>query len=260
MIRLDALLLGSVLLEPARWTPEKRPTLRVSDWTAGALAAGFDGWELWENHYLLAAPEERDRLRTGFPPVYVLNTYAPFTRDGGNERARSLGAAVHLRARACKFNAPSDPDLLPACAEIVTEAAASLAPDCRLLCECHPGTAVDTPESLGSWLRRWSVPPFDVIVHPFAITADRLDAWFDCAGDRLRHLHVQAPSVSGRGRSRLETTGDRFAPHLEVLARRGFRGSATIEFTAGVGEPPEDASALFLSAAADARWLRSRLS
>ena len=57
--------LASILLEPNRWKPGRPPSIRVSEWSARAAAAGFDGWELWENHYRLAEPDEQRRLEQG---------------------------------------------------------------------------------------------------------------------------------------------------------------------------------------------------
>ena len=53
--------LASIALEPERWS-SRRPSFAFSEWCPAAREAGFDGIELWEYHYTLAAGGERELL------------------------------------------------------------------------------------------------------------------------------------------------------------------------------------------------------
>jgi len=53
----DQVLLGTVLLEPNRWgqiDPQRRSTLDVVDYLDRITEVGFDGIEIWEDHFIEA--------------------------------------------------------------------------------------------------------------------------------------------------------------------------------------------------------------
>jgi sugar phosphate isomerase/epimerase len=100
---------ASILLEPNRWKPGRVPSICASEWSGRAAAAGFDGWELFENHHRLASAAEQEALRNSPLPVRVFNSYAAFDPADAPAREAARQAAIDLRAGAMKFNVGNAP-------------------------------------------------------------------------------------------------------------------------------------------------------
>jgi sugar phosphate isomerase/epimerase len=243
-------LLGTILLEPNRWAAGRVPTYRVSEWMDRIREAGFDGLELWENHAAMAPEAEIEALCRSSPPVRVFNSYATM-HDAGQERRRRAAELVRrLKATGVKFNVGADPGRLSA--ELVNARSwAAEMPDARLLCECHPGTSLENPETAAQTLTGW--PEIAVIVHAFSVPD--LELWFRHLGPRILHMHVQLTDESGR-RCRLRAQSNFARERLAMMHDLGFAGTFTVEFTEGVGTPPEDQEALFRAAADDLAFLK----
>ncbi len=242
-----------MLLESNRWAGARTPTYRVGEWIGRIAAAGFDGIELWENHFAMADAAERAALRAAQLPVTILSSYAPMGEGGEAVRGEIAGFARELGVKAVKFNAGSRREALERELRTAMDWAASM-PGVSLLCECHPGTALEDPKTAGAALAGF--PEIGVIVHPFS--CPDLAAWLHYFGPRVRHAHVQAVDAQGRRwrlRDQAELAGDRLA----LMRDGGFAGAFTIEFTAGVGAAPEDRDALFASACDDLIFLRDSL-
>jgi len=245
--------LGTVLLESNRWAGARIPTYRVSEWMERIAAAGFDGIELWENHVAMADAAERAALRAAQPPARILNSYAPMCESGEAARRQIAGVARELGVKVVKFNVGSDPEALESELRTARDWAASM-PGVSLLCECHPGTALEYPEVAVAALA--SCPEIGVIVHPFS--SPSLAEWLHYFGPRVLHAHVQIVDAQQR-RWRLSDQPAQVREQLAVMRDGGFAGSFTIEFTAGVGVAPEDRDALFASACDDMLFLRDVL-
>lgn len=241
---------GTVLLEANRWTAEKQPGYRVGDWLGRLAAAGFDGIELWQNHALLATASEREALRSSQLPVTVFNSYVALDA-GGDEHRRCVAELVRrLGSLAVKFNVGNDVERVRDDLRVVTEWGATM-PGVQLLCECHPGTALEDPVLAAKALAAF--PAIGVIVHPF--TCHDLAAWTKNLGDRIVHCHVQMLD-NGRQVCGLRDRPDRVRQRLGLLRECGYAGSFTLEFVAGVGVPPENRDALFAAACDDLAFLR----
>ncbi len=249
-MRQTAYYLGTVLLEANRWTAQRTPTYRVSDWLARIAAAGFDGLELWENHLALADERERAALRNSSLPVAVFNSYAKLEESGVAARSQAAGLVRDLRARAVKFNVGSSPERLDRDLRATREWAA-LMPGVDLLCECHPGTALEDPAVAAQALADY--PEIGVIVHPFS--CPDLEAWTKNLGGKIAHCHIQMLD-NGRQLCRLRERSEVVRSRLALLRDCGYSGSFTIEFTAGVGAPPENRDALFAAACDDLAFLQ----
>lgn len=246
----DSIYLGTVLLETNRWAKDRMPTYRVSEWLERIAAAGFDGIELWENHATLADSAERSALRGSTVPVRVFNSYAPLDAGGENARREVAGLVRELQAGAVKFNVSNSNETLASGLRTAREWAA-LMPGVELLCECHPGTALEDPAVAARALADF--PEIGVIVHPFS--CPDLAAWFKHLGQRIRHAHVQVVDAQWR-RWRLRDQSALVRERLAILCGAGYTGTFTIEFTAGVGVAPEDREALFAAACDDLAFLR----
>lgn len=100
-------LLSSVLLEKNRWDNKLRdtPALQASEWCDKAQGAGFDGWELWENHWCKAPLNERLAIAKSSFPVIVFNSYLLPDKQIPEDKLEELQEAYEsLGFRAMKFN------------------------------------------------------------------------------------------------------------------------------------------------------------
>ena len=247
-----AIYFGTVLLEANRWAAVRAPTYRVSEWMARMAAAGFDGLELWENHAVQADAAERAALQDAPLPVAIFNSYAPLDAGGESARQEVAERVRALKAGAIKFNVGPAMETLESELGTVRAWGAHM-PGVDLLCECHPGTALEDPAVAEQVLAGY--PEIGVIVHPFS--GSDLGAWFQHLGSRIRHAHVQVVDAQWQ-RWRLRDQADLVQERLAIMRRGGYSGTYTIEFTAGVGVAPEDREALFAAACDDLVFLGSR--
>lgn len=245
--------LGTVCLERNRWG-SRQPSFRVSDWLPRFRSDGFDGVELWENHFAAADAEEQQRLaEASFVAVY--NTYAGFGDADAESRERAAAAIARLAAPAVKYNLGPARDRLDEYRRNLRAWADRLPASCRLLCECHAGTVLERPADAAAFFADLDPARFGVMVH-IAGAADGIDPWFEAFPARVGHLHVQfrdpaADPALPAGRERLDACFDRVRAH-------GFAGSATIEFTRGIGRE-EQIETLYANALADLAYCRERL-
>lgn len=247
--------LASILLEPNRWQPGRPPSIRVSDWSARAAAAGFDGWELFENHYRKADAAERKRLEQGPLPVRIFNTYEPFDDATRPELTEAADCARRLGAAGIKFNVGND----PAWRENWRAAINVFPAGPRLLCECHPGTALETPEAAADFVALWPDAPFDVIIHPFLLGPAGTARWLQLLGPRVRHAHVQMRDPADTRRFvALADDAPLARECLAALAAGGFCGTFSLEFAASTGRAGDEPAVLFTAAVRDLEFLRTR--
>jgi sugar phosphate isomerase/epimerase len=238
--------LASVLLEKNRWD-SREPSFCVSDWSLRIDAAGYDGIELWENHVLLADGNEREAVLGGPAPVRVLNTYCSFDDEGADGRAASAELSRFLGVGAVKFNFGKDASRIQAYRDNLSQWRTELPAGCRLLCECHPGTVLEVPETAAELLRPVS-GKVEVIVHALSEDPAReLLPWLNAFGGSVTHVHVVLKDREHAIR------------RIAMLKDAGFSGTWTIEFCEGVNEPDETIEKLFTTAAADLDFLRTVL-
>lgn len=245
--------LGTVGLERNRWG-SKQPSFRVSDWLARFKADGFDGIELWENHFASADAAEQQRLiEASWTAVY--NTYAGFDDAEAEAREGAAQAIERLAAPAVKYNVGRHADRLDAYRRNLRAWSDRLPADCRLLCECHPGTALERPEDAAAFFADLDPARFGVIAH-FMGKAEGIDPWFEAFPDRVRHLHVQfrGPETDPA----VPANRERLDAGLERLRAHGFAGSVTMEFTRGIGKQ-EQIETLYANARTDLAYLREGL-
>lgn len=236
--------IGSILLERNRWVPGKRPTYRVSEWDERFVAAGLDGVELWENHLLLAPPEEQRALMQMACPVKIYNVYFTFGDEQLAERRQAAEWIRRLGVEGVKYNLGKD--LARRSIEMRNLRAweEMLPPTCRLLCECHAGTILEEPAEARRFFDEAELQHNGIIVHCFGGDKERLREWLRLFGDEVCHVHVQTREEG----ERLE--------RLRLLKEVGFRGTFTLEFTRGTGAPDENMEALFAEALKDLHFLR----
>ncbi len=227
--------LGTVVLEAERWRKRDEPSwFPDAKWCLRFAEAGFTGLELWENHWSKATPAVRQALIESPCPVRVFNWYGfPGNREEESRLLVAL-AAFGETVRGVKFNLAQDEALARVQAEAVPGLLKRMPETVDLWCECHAGTAVEAPEVAARFFAAWP-ERVGVIVHPFA--QPHLDTWWDLLGSRIVHLHLQART---EGVWRQPVPG---LPEVDEgaarLVARGFTGSATVEFVAGMGNDEE---------------------
>jgi hypothetical protein len=186
----------------------------------------------------------------------VFNTYAPFDAGGAEQRARAAQLADRLGAGRVKFNFGSDPARLGDYLAGLASWAQMLPPGCRPLCECHHGTVLEDPEAAAAAFRRLDGVEVDVIVHPFFLSAEALRRWLETFGANVSHAHLQLRDAQGVFQ-RLESNPALVRERLGIMADHGFRGSFSLEFTAGTRAPDETRERLWRNALADLAFLRA---
>jgi hypothetical protein len=246
------ILLATVCLERNRWS-SKQPSFAISDWHQRILSDGFDGIELWENHHLLASAAEQGRQVELASPLAVFNTYAGFGDGDGEavQRERAAAAVARLDAKAVKYNLGREADGLEVYRKNLLAWAELLPAECRLLCECHPGTVLEELDAAVAFFADLDPGRFGVIAH-LSGDADGLAKWLDAFGSRVQHLHYQKRQPVS------EADAGPWADAAAAVKDHGFRGSVAIEFTRGIGKD-EQIETLYASAREDMAWCRAAL-
>lgn len=244
--------LGTVLLERNRWSAtDRRPSLRVSDWTERAAADGFDGLELWENHALLVDDDELERLRTGPCPVRIFNSYDTGEPKTHTQRQRIAQVAVRLGAQALKYNTGRDRSQHEVYIQAIAQWRDAFPPGFRLLCECHRGSTMDDPALAAACLDRLGSDAFGAILHGIDNDEQAVRLRFHHYGRYITHLHC---NLSAKGLISEDVLRDRIA----LLRELGFAGTYTIEFTEGI-RSEATIDELYNNAVRDLRLLRRGL-
>jgi len=246
------ILMATVALERNRWG-SKEPSFLVSEWMNRFESDGFDGIELWENHYLLAGVEEQERLEA-CGSVEIFNSYAGFDDAGEESRAKAADAVKRLNARGVKYNFGYKSEMLDEYRRNLLQWETSLPEGCALLCECHQGTALETIEASKKVFDGLDPERFGVMVHCSGVGG--AEAWLDAFGKRVQHVHIQlrgdeSDPSSEEGRAALREG-------LGVFVGNGFEGSFSLEFTRGIGKN-EDIEVIYANACSDLREIRAAL-
>jgi sugar phosphate isomerase/epimerase len=250
--------LGTVALEPNRWgqvSADRRPALRPEEWLEGANSAGFDGVELWENHVAAASPEDVAAVLESKVPLRIFNSYASLEDPADDARAEAAGWVRRTGCTAVKYNVGrADADRAAYVSRL--QAWADELDDVDFLCECHGGTIAEDPAVAAQILEAAGPPErFGAIVH-LGDDVEYLDAMFDALGERIGHVHV---NFLRQGAPPLDEIADDVRARVQVLNRRGFAGSYTVEFVNGVGTEGDRPADLLAVAVRDLAFLRNVL-
>lgn len=244
--------LTTVAMEKNRWST-KQPSFEVSAFVNRALADGFDGIELWENHYLLANEDEKQRLRDcGVPLIY--NSYLRFDQGITESFRRAAEAVADLKAQAVKFNLEKS-DMPPEeQLETLKAFAAMLPPHVKLLSECHPNTRMEEATDARAILEQLPADRYGAIVHLAPEKGDNARR-FELYGSRICHLHTQLRKPGTNERTRLDAQPGLARDHCRALKAWGFEGTVSVEFTQD-GQTPEET---YENCVADLRFIREAM-
>lgn len=250
----NRILIGTVCLERNRWS-SRQPSFTVSEWLPRFAGDGFDGVELWGFHYHKVDAAEQARLQDA-GPIDVFNSYVGFDDEATDALLNEADAVSCLKARAVKYNVGRQVAALPGYRDKLLSWADMLPADCRLLCECHPGTALEEPEQAASFFTGMDADRFGIIIHVGNVNADSVSRWFELHDSRIQHVHVQFrrdedDPATPAGRAALSGS-------LQIVKDHGFVGSLTLEFTRGIGRD-EDIEVIYANACSDMKILRDVL-
>ncbi len=246
--------IATVCLEKTRWG-KREPSFSVSEWLPRFTQDGFDGIELWSYHFSRVDAAEQKRL-VAAAPIPIFNSYVTFTDDTAEERSKEAMAIQQLGTRAVKFNVGNDPALLSLYKRNLLQWAETLPAHCKLLCECHPGTLLETPEAAATFHADLDPERYGIIVHVGNTTAAELDTWMQTFGPRVWHLHVQfrRPDSDPSDPVKRIELDKLFA----IVREHTFQGTATMEFTRGIGKD-ENIETIYQNACSDMAYIRSQL-
>jgi sugar phosphate isomerase/epimerase len=225
------ILLGTVAIEPNRWgqlDAHKRATINVVEHLERITEAGFDGIEIWEDHFVEANEADRAALR-GHVEVY--NSYVSLDDPDPAERCAVAALAAQTAATGIKFNVGNN---LAAESDYIDRIAAwldQLSERQRLMCECHAGISLAEDPATAARIFDAAGPAsrLQAIAHTHD-GAELLRKKFDAYGDRITHIHVNylpdSPPLRDHAKE-VEST-------VALVGSLGFNGTYTIEFSNGV--------------------------
>ena len=197
--------IATVALERNRWG-SKEPSFNVSEWIERFVSDGFDGVELWENHFQSADSAEKERLAAA-APLAIYNSYVGLDDESGEARASAAEAIRRLQAGGVKYNFGHDPEKTDEYRRNLCAWQKELPADCTLLCECHGGTVLEKVEVAESVFADLDPDKFGIIIH-ISNTPGSVEPWFEAFGDRIKHGHGQLadpardPTQSGGAQAR----------------------------------------------------------
>lgn len=246
------LLLHTIAIEPARWTPTRvsRPLRELLPAIAGA---GFHRLEIYEPHLALAPDEGALRaalLEHHLTPV-VLSSYLDLSPHANpDERfaveAQALLARVEMfgfrKVRLFPGRAASiDPAALEAAVRGVAGRLRSLAlrlPEVEFLLETHDNSLADAPDRVLQVVEMAGCPNVGLLWQPTIFEPGAARAQFALQQSAVRHFHLQNRELADPARFATLRAG--CIPWAEFLAATGFETDASIEFVpAGICSPEE---------------------
>jgi sugar phosphate isomerase/epimerase len=250
--------INTVAVEPKRWSKERIPAATVSPLLQASVEAGFDGVELWQFHYTKASVAEKTAIAHVGCPVRIFNSYVIPGVTPAEELQEVADAVSELGSPVgwVKFNLGPVGGDAEAQIAAAMEWAAAMPAAVKLLCECHPGTVLETPEAAAAAFAQWPDDRFEAIVHPFSTAPERLREWFAHLGQRITHLHIQTRDADNRFVSPAQNP-QAVMSGLDILREASFSGTASIEFVDGTNRKESTPAELFHQAVADLQWIKA---
>lgn len=246
------LLLHTIALEPARWTPARvsRPLVELLPAIAGA---GFHRLEIYEPHLAMAPDEDAllAAIATHHLEPVVLSSYLDLSPHA-NPEDRFAQEAQALLARVEMFGfrkvrlfpgRPASQDFADVETTVrgVTERLRSLAghrPEVEFLLETHDHSLADDPARVLAIAEATGCANVGLLWQPTVFDAEAARAQFAVQRSAVRHFHLQNREADDPGRFATLRAGG--IPWPEFLSANGFDTDASIEFVpAGIRSPEE---------------------
>jgi len=254
--------LSTLLLEKNR-SNGKGPTLLVSDWTEPIAEAGFAGVEIWMNHLQLASRSEweliKERLQESDLGLAYVVSAVPADAHDKSQRLRDalLEACDYFRPDGLKFHLAEDAKAKGSADEglaFLKSWMRDLPRDIGLLCDAPPGAS--GAAGLEKARQIFGTERCKAVLHPFLMAPSELEAAMDAFGDFIGNLGLQSQD-GGQWSHLSETPGA--AKILAAVRKRNYKGTWSLEFTKGAGQPGENIDRLFDNAEKDLNFVLEAL-
>lgn len=231
---------GSIALEKNRWS-SRVPSIYLPEWMGRFAADGFDGAEVWEEHYTSLNRDARRAVRDSGLAI-IFNAYCLF--DGGltDHHRRVAECITECGAVGVKYNIGAPETSLAAQTETFLQWVTLLPDHVRLLCECHQGTQMEEPVTAAAFFEPLDAKRFGAIQH---LSADDANATqqMEAYGSRIWHVHTQ--SRINDALIRLDDDPSVSEQRLQRVFRLPELCSITIEFTRDGATPEETYQNMF---------------
>jgi sugar phosphate isomerase/epimerase len=232
------ILLHTIALEPARWTPARvsRPLVEL---LPAIRDAGFMELEIFEPHLTLAPDEPtlvRELAQHGLAPV-VLSSYldlspADYSTEAFLEQSRMLQARVarfgFRKVRLFPGRSPT-PDRIGETIQIIAQRLRHLAdpqPEVEFLIETHDGSLADNPADAVRLVEECERPNIGLLWQPTQFEAEAARRQFALQREFIRHIHLQNRKADGG----FAPLAEGIIPWRELLAEIPPGVDATLEF------------------------------
>lgn len=254
---INQIYLGSILFEKNCWTEERDPSICVSEWINRTQRNGYTGVELWSPHAHKASPEELHRLAAAAPQIRIFNGYAFLEPEDREQQDSDAHFAELLGCWALKYNVGTDPSKRATYLEELIAWRNRIPYHITMICECHIGSIVDTPQTAKAFFEEADLSNHGFIIHPF-VPFGHPGEWLEVFGPQILHAHVQTRDANDR----MAMLTDNFSQVREVVSiikSHGYYGNYTMEFTRGSGFPEQSPETLYANGLEDLRALSDLL-
>ena len=236
------ILLHTIALEPARWTPQ-RVAQPLGELLPAIARAGFRKLEVFEPHLALAEDEEAlPRLFASLrlEPV-ILSSYFNVNPAVTSDSAFEAGLR-ELEARVQRFGFrkirlfpgsgvnPLDEAAVFAVTQRIASAAERL-PGVEWLLESHNGSIADSPERLMELVRDLAMPKVRILFQPTVFQENPTLHQLEIQAPFIRHLHLQNRARDDAERfTKLSEGAVPWKKIVQRLAAKSPLLAATLEF------------------------------
>lgn len=257
------LLLHTICLEPARWTP-KRVSRPLLDLLPPIAAAGFSQVEIYEPH--LADPGQWEAIKGALEEhnlsARILSSYADFGPNGlTDEGAAEAFSRIEELIRFFEFRSlrlfpapkvhPADRAAVKAFTERLRDVATRL-PHTEILLETHDGSIADEPARIVEVVRALDLPNVGLLYQPTIFEDAQAVAQFETQRDLIRHVHLQNRRAEGG----FALLGEGTVHWARILQNLPAGANASFEFVPrGICPEPEfDLAAVLKEVEAERLW------
>lgn len=246
--------LSTMLLERNR-SNGKGPSLLVSDWMEPIGEAGFSGLEIGMNHLRFSSRSEweliKERGEEADLSTSMIASALPIDSSDKSQRLRDsiLEACGYFRPEGLKLALGGGEDAL----DFLKTWSRDVPREIALFFDCREGEGgISGLETVRAALSGGG-GRFRAVIHPFLLSPGEFEQALEAHGDFIGNLGVQCKKG---GQWALLSEAKAEALKIIAAARKGgYKGSWTLEFSKGAGQPKEDIDAMFDNSEADLNFL-----